>query len=132
MECQSFPIRIFRQVSGGIINAVPRKGRLVGSLRNRVTDFLNDRHSIAPAYFKELIDNYECLIDPLDILRGEATLTIPLIFYEVKIGCSYVAGAAVGYQETEAQEVVDIVYEARSLVLQLGGLVDLLDQNRSP
>lgn len=120
-ESKRLPIRIFRWVSGGILGVVPGNRRLVGFLRSRAAGFLNDRHSIAPAYFKALIDNYECLTDPLDIFRGEATLAIPLIRYELRIGCSYVFGAVFGYQGTSAQKVIDIVYEASSLALSYPG-----------
>lgn len=115
MDFQSLPFRACRLVSDGVLSVIPADNRLVGSLKKRATDFLNDRRSIAPATFKGLIDNYECLIDPLVISHGERTIAIPLIWYELRIGYSYVLGAVLGYQGTNAQRVVDMVYEARSL-----------------
>lgn len=123
MDSESTPVRACRLVSNGICSVIPSDRGVVGFLRKKVAGFLSDRRSISPAHFKALIEDYECLTNPLDILRRQDEFALPLIWFELRIGYSCVAGAAVGYQGSGAQQVIDKVYEARSLTLPYQGFV---------
>ena len=77
---------------------------------------LKDRHSIARSYFRSLIDpdGYECLVDPVDVFCWEPTASGTILGFKLEVGMSAVVGMVVGYQGSDAQRVIDVVYEACS------------------
>jgi hypothetical protein len=90
--------------------------RVAGFLKKPLID-LKGRRSIARSYFQSLIDsdNYEYLGDPIDVAAYEGGINLPLMFgYRFRAGVSVVASVVVGYQGSDAQKVIDVVYEVCS------------------
>ena len=107
---QSLPIRACRRLSGGIIGIVLGNRHVVGFFDPE------GRHSISRSYFQSMTnsDEYECLTDPVDLVACEKYVDWALFGFEFKAGLSVVAGTVVGYRGSNAQEVIDMLYEARS------------------
>jgi len=75
---------------------------------------LENRRSIARPYFQCLTnsDDYEYLIDPVDI-GCEGTITYTILGYKIEVRISVGIGGVAGYQGSDSQTVVDVVYKAR-------------------
>ena len=82
-------------------------------LSNGSVDF-KCRRSIAPAYFRSLIDSddYKYLTDPIDVAAYEVIASVGVLGYKLRVVHSVVASMAVGYQGGDAQKIIDVVYEA--------------------
>lgn len=82
---------------------------------------VEDRRSISRSFFQSLngSDDYEYLTDPVDLLACEKYVDLALLGFELKAGFSVVAGMAVGYQGSKAQEVIDVMDEACSQAFSL-------------
>ena len=82
---------------------------------------IEDRRSIPRSYFESLIgsDDYQYLTDPVDLLACEKYVDLALFGFQLKAGLSVVTGVVVGYQGSNAQEVIDVVYEACSQAFSL-------------
>lgn len=116
MNSQSLPVWACRRLSSGVIGVVLNQ-HVVGFFSKRLPVIdLKDRRSIPRSYFQSLIssDDYEYLDDPVDIAGCERAVRVALFGYELRAGFSVVAGVAVGYQGSDAQKVIDVVYEAFS------------------
>ena len=120
MNSRSLPVRACRRVSGGLLDTVLNNQRVVGLFSKRLID-LKGRRSIARPYFQSLIDSsdYKCLIDPVDIAACEKLVSVTFFGYEFKAGFSVVAGVAVGYRGSDAQNIIDEIYEACSHTISL-------------
>lgn len=103
-----------RRLSGGLLGVVLNNKHVAGLVNKRLID-LKDRRSIARPYFQSLIDSgdYKCLTDPIDI-ACERILSVTFFGYELRAGFSVGAGIVVGYRGSDAQKVIDVVYEACS------------------
>lgn len=89
---------------------------VVGFLSNRLSIDLKDRRSTPLSYFQVLIDsdNYHYLTDPIDIKACEKLMEVSFYGYGFKAGFSAVASAVVGYQGSDAQKIIDVIYEVCS------------------
>jgi len=120
VDNRSLPIRVCCRLPGGILNAVLSNQRVVEFLNKCPIIGLKDRHSISPSYFQSLIDpdDYKCLTDPVDVARCQKNLnfTIPILRYKLEAGFSVVVGMVVGYQGSDAQTTIDVVYEVSSRI----------------
>lgn len=72
-------------------------------------NFVKDRHTIPPTFCKSKVDNYECLIDPVDLVRGKVAISI--FGYQLGPGYLYVVSLIVGYEKANAQQIIDVVYQ---------------------
>jgi hypothetical protein len=108
-------LRSCRRVSDGLLHTILNNRRLVDLLKRSIN--LKDRRSIAPSYFKDLIDpdDYECLIDPVGV-GYKRTVTYTTLGLKVEAEFSVAIAMVVGYLESDAQTIVDAVYEARSRI----------------
>ena len=115
MNSQSLPVRSVCWLSSGVVGVVQNNQYLVGLVNKHLIDF-KDRHSIARSYFQSLNDpdDYKCLIDPVDVLRFEKSFDKAYFGYQLRAGCSVVVGMVVGYQGSDAQSTIDVVYEVYS------------------
>ena len=107
------PVRARRRLSGGIIGIVLSNQLVVGIFR---VD-----HSIPRAYFQAITgsDEYEYLIDPVDLMARGGNVKQVWFGFEFRVEVSVVAGAVFGYERSNAQKFIDLVYEARSHALLL-------------
>ena len=107
------PLQSYYQFSSDYLNALPTNQRLAELLNRCLNDIIAQR-SIGSPYLQNLIgpDDYNCLTDPVD-LGCQKIITRTFFGYKVEAGFSAVVGVAVGYQGSDTQAVVDVVYEAR-------------------
>jgi len=126
---RSLPVRACRQLSSGLLNAVLSNKRIAELLDKCLAD-LKAQRSIPPSYFQSLVDSddYECLIDPVDVVGCEKAIafTIPILRCKFEAGFSVVVGVVVGYKGSDAQTTIDVVYEVgfRTFSSQKSWLID--------
>ena len=112
MGSESLPVRACRSM---ILNE-----QVAGFLGKCLPEVIKGRTIPAARFQTVLGSHYECLNDPVDFVNTARKLKFPIlpIFgYELSWGFSCVAAAAVVYMGTDAQKVIDTVYEACSLTL---------------
>jgi len=116
MNNQSLPVWACRRVSSGLLCIVLNQ-HVIGFFSKRlpVINF-KDQGSTSRFYFQSLIgsNDYKYLVDPVDVAACKRVVGVALFGYELRAGFSVVASVAVGYQKSDAQKVIDIVYEACS------------------
>lgn len=105
------PLRSCYRISSSLFNAL-LPNRRVAELLNKCLVDLKDP-SIVP-YFQSLIDSedYEFFTDPVNF-GCEKIITLTVLGYKFEAGFSVAIGVVSGYQGSETQTVVDVVYEAR-------------------
>ena len=115
MDNQSLPVWACCRLSSGLISIVSNNKRVVGFLSKPLID-LKGQRSIPRSYFESLIDSddYEYLTDPIDVAACKKMAGVTFFGYRLRARFLAVAGAIVGYQGSDAQKIVDVVYEARS------------------
>ena len=127
MNSKRLSIRACRLLSSGLLSIVPGKNR-VFRLKKTLSDFFTKRRSTPSEHFKSLADNYERLVD-IDILESdeERSIVFSIFGFELlKAKYSYATSVFFGYDRANAQQIIDVVYEARYLTFSHERLTDWL------